>query len=138
LVDILIVRTDSVKELGVMLDRKLHLHRHVDYLHSQALKLLRLIRFITYNISSLQSLKVLYITLILSKLEYASVVWNNLTLSDSNKLENIQRKFANVCYNRFIQPNSLYNYESILDDLGLKRFIPGNKIITLYFLLTFS
>jgi hypothetical protein len=89
--DLLIVRTDRVNDLGVMLDRKLHFHRHVDYLHSQALQLLRLIRFITYNFSSLYSLKVIYITLIRQKLEYASVVWNILTLADSNNLENIQK-----------------------------------------------
>jgi hypothetical protein len=54
-----------------MLDRKLHFHRHVDCLHSQALKLLGIIPFIQYIFSSLDSLKVLYITLILSKLVYA-------------------------------------------------------------------
>jgi hypothetical protein len=47
--DLLIVRTNRVKDLGVMLDSKLHFHRHVDYLHSQALKLLGLIHFITYH-----------------------------------------------------------------------------------------
>jgi hypothetical protein len=36
----------------------------------------------------------LYITLISSKPEYATVVWNNFTLADSNKLENIQINFA--------------------------------------------
>jgi hypothetical protein len=69
-----------------MLHSKLHFHRHVDCLHSQAL----IIPFISYIFSSLDSLEVLYITLIRSKLVYASVVWNNLTLADSNKLENIQ------------------------------------------------
>jgi hypothetical protein len=69
--DLLIIRTDCVKNLGVMLDSKMHFHRHVDYLHSRALKLLGLIRFVTYNFSSLDSLKVLYIAVIRSKLEYA-------------------------------------------------------------------
>jgi hypothetical protein len=38
--DLLIVRTDCVKDLGVLLNCKLHFQRHVDYLPSQALKLL--------------------------------------------------------------------------------------------------
>jgi hypothetical protein len=31
-------------------------------------------------------------------------------ISYSDQLENIQRKCANLCYNRFIQPNSFCNY----------------------------
>jgi hypothetical protein len=46
-----------------MLDSKLHFHRRVVCVHSQALKLLGLIRFILYNLSFLGSLKVVYITL---------------------------------------------------------------------------
>jgi hypothetical protein len=42
------------------------------------------------NLSSLDSPKILYITINLSKLVKASVVWYNLILSDSNDLENIQ------------------------------------------------
>jgi hypothetical protein len=118
--DPLIVRTDCVKDLGVTLYSKLHFHRHVDYIHSQTLKLLGLIRFIAYNFSSLDSLKVLYITLILSKLKHASVIWNNLTLAYSNKLENIERKFGNLSYNLFTQPNSFCNYKSMFSYLGFK------------------
>jgi hypothetical protein len=112
-----------------MLDSELHFHRHVDCLHPQELKLLGLIRFITYNFSSSDSIQVVYITLIRSQFEHASVAWNNLTLADSNKLENIQRKFTNFFYNRFNQPSGLINI--------LKSFIPDEKILTLYFLLTF-
>jgi hypothetical protein len=54
--DLLIVRSDCIQDLGAMLDNKLHFHRHVACLHSQALKLLELIRFITYNFSSLDNL----------------------------------------------------------------------------------
>jgi hypothetical protein len=82
-----------------MLDSKLHFHRHVDCLHSQALKLLGQICFITYNFSSSDSLEILYITLTRSELQHSSIIWNNLTLADSNKSENIQRKFENLCCN---------------------------------------
>jgi hypothetical protein len=88
----------GIKDLGVMLDIKLYFHCHVDFVYSQALRTLGLINFITYNFSSLDSLVLLYIALIRSKLEYASVVWNKLTLTDSNKTENIQIKFVSLCY----------------------------------------
>jgi hypothetical protein len=81
-----ILRTDSIKDLGVMLDSKFYFHSHVEYVHSQGLRTLGLIRYITYNFSSIDSLVVLYNVLVRSKLEYASVVWNNLTVTDSNNL----------------------------------------------------
>jgi hypothetical protein len=72
--DVLILRAECIKDLGVMLESKLYFHWRVDFVYSQALRTLGLIRFITYNLSSLDSLVVLYTDLIRSKLEYASVV----------------------------------------------------------------
>jgi hypothetical protein len=75
------------KSLEVMLDSKLNCHLHVDCLHSHELRLLALICFVTYNFSPTDSVKDLCtsITLVVSKLEYASVVWNKLTEADSSK-----------------------------------------------------
>jgi hypothetical protein len=67
-----------------------------------------LIRYVTCNFSSFNSLVVLNTALIMSDLEYAFVAWNNLTLTDSSKVENIQRKFASLCY-RFFQTHILRN-----------------------------
>jgi hypothetical protein len=80
-----------------MLDSKLYFHCQVNFAYSQALCTLGLICYIIYNFSSLDSLIILYNALIMSKLDYASVVWNNLTLIDFIKVESIQRKFANLC-----------------------------------------
>jgi hypothetical protein len=75
-----IILTDFVKDLEVMLDSTLQFHRHVDYLYSRSLKVLELIRFITCNFSSLDRLKVLYIAIICSQLEYASVASRTMVL----------------------------------------------------------
>jgi hypothetical protein len=77
-----------------MLDSKLYFHCHVDLVYSQGKRTLGLTRYITYKFSSLDSLVVLYNALDRSKLEYALVTMNHFTLTDSNKLKSIQRKFA--------------------------------------------
>jgi hypothetical protein len=102
-----ITRASSIKDLGVFFDFKLHFRYRVDYVFSEYIKLLGLIRSITYSISSLECLYGLYFTLVRSKLEYASVVWNCITSTDANKLERIQQKFTSVCFYRFFPSCSL-------------------------------
>ena len=57
-------------------------------------KILGLIRKLTYSFSTINSLLLLYVTLVRPVLEYASTVWNSVTATDTNKLERVQRKFA--------------------------------------------
>jgi hypothetical protein len=62
-------RAPSVlRDLGVPLDCKLYFHQHIDYIFSQGLKMLGLIRYITSSFSTTDSLLVLYSTLVRSKL----------------------------------------------------------------------
>jgi hypothetical protein len=49
-----VTRTDSVKVMGVFTDAKLHFHDHVNYIFSHCIMLLRLVRNITFNFSSLE------------------------------------------------------------------------------------
>jgi hypothetical protein len=47
-----ITRTSGIKDLGVFFDSKLHFHKHVDYVFCDCIKLLGLMRSITYRFSS--------------------------------------------------------------------------------------
>jgi hypothetical protein len=63
---------------------KLHLHDHVNYIFSHCIKLLDLVRSITFNFSCLESMHRLYIILVRS-VEYASVVWNLITSTEDKQ-----------------------------------------------------
>jgi hypothetical protein len=52
-------------------------------------------------ISTIDSVVMLYFALVRSKLGSASVAWNSVTITDFNKLERIQRKFADFCHSQF-------------------------------------
>ena len=109
-----ITRISCVRDLGVMLDSKLFFHPHVDHVLSECFKMLGLIRSITYFFANIDCLISLFQCLVRSKLEFASVVWNSVTSSDSMKLERVQRKFIRLCYERFWQNRFDYNYENLL------------------------
>jgi hypothetical protein len=94
LCDKCITRTDSVKDLGILLNSELLFHHHVDYIFFQSLKMLGLIRSSTYSFSTIDSLLLFYCIFLRSKLEYALTAWNNIAITDANKLESVQLKFA--------------------------------------------
>jgi hypothetical protein len=121
----LVTRSQCVKDLGVLLDCELYFHQHVDYIFFAGFKMLGLIRYITSSFSTLESLLVLYSSLVRSKFEYASVVWNSVTSTDSAKLQRVQRNFAALCNTRFFSnaSTSTRRYEDIV--VGL-NFLPLN------------
>jgi hypothetical protein len=60
----------------------------------------------------------MYITLVPSKLEYATVVRNYITSTDASKLERVQQRFAALCFYRFF-PEIRYCYTLALQELNL-------------------
>jgi hypothetical protein len=78
--------------------------------------MLGFIRYITSSFSTLDSILVLYGNLIRSKIEYASVVWNSITIADTSILERIQRKLAALCYTRFLMAYVTINVKTFKFD----------------------
>jgi hypothetical protein len=56
-----------------------------------------------------------YYYYVLSKLEYASVALNPVTITDSNKLERMQRKFVTLCHNQIFK-DIQYRYDNLLEN----------------------
>jgi hypothetical protein len=79
---------------------------------------LGLIRNITFNFSSTESTLRLYIALVRSKLEYASVALNSITSTDASKLERILQKSSALYFYNFF-PEVRYCYILALPELNL-------------------
>lgn len=92
-----ILRKDVVSDLGVLLDSQLRFHHQVEKVFAAASKSLGMASYITKDLQGIDAFKVLYTSLVRPKLEYASVIWNFLTVADCAKLESIQHKFLRKC-----------------------------------------
>jgi hypothetical protein len=125
------LQTDCNKDLGSHTDCKLHFHHPLVFLFSDTMKLLRLIRTLLFSFSAIDCLLMLYFALIRSKLEYASVDWSSVTVTDSNKLERIRRKFVALCHNRFFK--DVKHHDDIILEKLICRHCTSGVVISMPF-----
>lgn len=89
----IILRQSQVKDLGVIFDKNLSFTNHVNTIISEALKMFG---FIVRNCTDLKSetpVKLLYYSLVRSKLEYAAIVWYPHYSTYVMEIERVQRRF---------------------------------------------
>ena len=82
----------QAKFLGVIFDNRLTWNHHINYIKDRCEKDLQLLRIISYNrdSSDYTTLKHIYTSLILSKIDYASFLYINASDTQLNKLNRIQ------------------------------------------------
>ena len=86
---------ESHKDLGIVMSHDLSWNKHYDYLLSKAYRTLGLLCRTFSNTMSIHAKKVLYISLVRSRLSYCSPIWRPRLLKDIKSIENVQRRATN-------------------------------------------
>lgn len=108
-----------IKDLGVWFDEKLSFAEHVARI---SLKGLNILGFVTRNCRglSLSVAKLLYISLVRSNMEYATVVWSPFYQTHKDTLERVQNRFLRYAGLRLNIPFVDYHRSVVLMMMGLE------------------
>ena len=89
----ILVRPEFIKDLGVTFDSKLIFNEHIQNITKAAYKSLGFVLRNCKEFLNINTFRLLYITYVRSKLEYASLVWNPIYNIHTVALEKVQRRF---------------------------------------------
>ncbi|CAH2089439.1 unnamed protein product [Euphydryas editha] len=110
----LIKEVNSIKDLGVIFDKKLTFDDHIQYITEKASKMLGFIMRNGKEFRNLQTKRLLYNAFVLSTLEYCAVAWRPHYACQSLRLERIQKRYLwHLAYS--VGKRSKDSYESKLN-----------------------
>ena len=121
---------NSVKDLGVYFDSEITFRDHFKHITGRAFQMLGFIFRVGKDLS-VNTLRLLYCSLVRSHLEYASVVWSPYYNIYKDQLERVQRKFIKYCAYKL-------NMTDRIEDVQLYLRLPAlenrRKLSDLYFI----
>ena len=91
--------SDSVKNVGVFLDKNLNLNGHINKIVSQSYKLLKDLKSVRSFIS-IKDTEILVNASITSRLDYCNSLFYKMSKSNLNKLQKVQNAAARLVLNR--------------------------------------
>ena len=86
-------RVTTINDLGIMMDMKVNFNNHIDIMTNNCHRTLAFIKRRAKEFSDPYVTKTLYCSLVRSKIEYVSVVWNMVGTVNSAKIESVQKQF---------------------------------------------
>ena len=91
----ILTRTSSIRDLGVLFTSNFNFTQHIINICSSASRTLGFIIRICRPFHDILALKSLYFAFVVSKLEYASLIWYPYYASQALHLDRVQRRFLN-------------------------------------------
>ena len=117
-----ITRVNEFKDLGVIFDNKLTMRAHVISVSNKASSMYGFLVRSTKEFNDIGCIKQLYISLVRSILEYASVVWNPYYQTHIYAIERVQNRFLRYLY---YKETGIYHRHAPRDQL-LDRYKLGS------------
>jgi hypothetical protein len=119
-------KVSEMRDLGVLFDEKLSFSAHINNLYSSCLRLLGFILRTSKDFKNPHSVVLLFNSLIRSRLEHASCVWNPHQLNHKLLLEKLQKKMVKALFYRkqIANPPTEFNFEECCTSMkifSLKR-----------------
>lgn len=127
-------RNSVTRDLGVLFDEKMSFSHHYEMLTKRCNKLVGFISRASRDFKSPKSLLALYRSLVMSHLEYASVVWSPQYVTHIDRIESIQRRLVRILTFRFGLKRELTSYEERTRHFKLDTLEKRRKIQDLIYL----
>ena len=132
--DLVLKRVYEMKDLGVYFTPNLNFSTHINKVTSKAMQMLGFLKRVTRDFTNVKTLNTLYNSLVRSRLEYCSQVWNPSPAAHVQKLERVQKKFLRyLSYKSGLTYNN-YAYEEICVHFKFKTLQSRRSITDLVFL----
>ena len=112
-------RVGTVMDLGVLFDSELTFVPHIDNMVTKAYKVLGFIYRNAREFHQIRTLKILFFSLVRTRLEYGSVVWHSMYKVHIQKIESVQRGFLKFLAFR---ESGVYPSRGYCHSLLLSRF----------------
>lgn len=139
-----LLRTELLKDLGVIFDSKFSFQYHITSIVKRAYKMIGFITRSLYGFNNINTYYRLYFCYVRSILEYAAPIWNPYYDIYTNEIEKVQRKFTRLIAYKFNIPRgsyisrmkcmnliSLKNRRIILDEILLFKIMNNNALESL-------
>ena len=121
--------SNKIKDLGIIFDKNLDFEDHINFIISNSLKSIWLIKHYGKNFHKKESLIILYNSLVKSKLMFGSTIWSPNTQKVSEKIEKVQHKFLRFMSFKINKPMDYtdHEYSEIAKELNINT-LESNRI----------
>jgi len=127
-------RVFNMKDLGVHFTPNLNFNYHISKITSKSMQMLGFMKRVTKDFKEIKTLHVLYNSLVRSRLEFCSQIWNPTARTHVNKLERIQKKYLkHVCFKSNIMYDQ-FSYDELCEKFNLKSLQARRSISDLVFM----